>query len=321
MDQLAGIQAVEAVDGLARGSRIFHVWTGSGLTFDVAAERALDITACRYNGMSLAWMSSVGGAHPAFAEAAGLGWLRSFGGGLLTTCGLDQFGAPNEDGGELLGLHGRISNLPASGVSYATAWRGDDYVLEITGEVRQTRVFGENLLLQRRISTALGSSKLRVDDTITNEGFDPCPHMLLYHINLGFPLVGPHTRLNVNSEVTPRDDDAKAGLAHWSEFQTPTAGYREQVFRHQPQADKNGIAQASVENPDLGLVLQLSFDQQALPNLFQWKMMGQGTYVLGVEPANCGVLHGRSVAREQGKLPVLQPGEQRQYWFELALKS
>jgi len=318
IDQVAGIQAVEATDGLARGSRMLHVWTGSGLAFDVIAERALDITACRYNGMSLAWMSSVRGTHPAFAESDGLGWLRSFGGGLLTTCGLDQFGAPNEDGDESLGLHGRISNLPAQAVSYTTQWRGDEYVLEIMGEVRQTRVFGENLVLRRRISTALGSNKLRIDDTITNEGFEPYPHLLLYHINLGFPLIGPNTRLNIDSvKVMPRDADAEPGLDQWSEFQEPTAGYREQVFRHQPRAGKNCVAQAKVENPDLGLVLQLSFNQQLLPYLFQWKMMGQGTYVLGVEPANCGVLHGRAAARAQGDLPHLQPGEERQYWLEL----
>jgi galactose mutarotase-like enzyme len=322
MDQVAGIQAVEATDGLARGNRIFHVWTGSGLTFDVVPERALDITACRYKGMSLAWMSSVGGTHPAFYESEGLGWLRSFGGGLLTTCGLDQFGPPNEDDGESLGLHGRISNLPAQAVGYSTAWRGDDYVLEITGEVRQTRVFGENLVLRRCISTALGSNKLRIEDTIANEGFEPYPHMLLYHINLGFPLVGPNTRLSVEgSGVMPRDAEAEVGLGQWSEFQVPTAGYREQVFRHQPQAAENGVAQANIENPDLGLALQLSFDQKTLPYLFQWKMMGQGTYVLGIEPTNCGVLHGRSAAREQGDLPYLQPGEQRQYWLELELKS
>jgi hypothetical protein len=285
-------------------------------------ERALDITVCRNNGMSLAWMSSAGGTHPAFADNQGLGWLRAFGGGLLTTCGLDQFGGPNQDSDEALGLHGRISNLPAKAVGYTAEWRDDEYVLEITGEMRQTRLFGENLVLRRRISTALGSSKLRIEDTIANEGFEPWPHMLLYHINLGFPLVGPSTRLNVDStEVVPRDDAAKPGLDQWSEFQTPTAGYSEQVFRHQPQAADNGVAQASVENPDLGLTLQLSFDQQALPYLFQWKMMGQGAYVLGVEPANCGVLQGRATARKQGDLPILHPGEQRDYWLEIELKA
>jgi len=144
---------------------------------------------------------------------------------------------------------------------------------------------------------------------------------LLYHINLGFPLVGPNTRLSVEGvEVIPRDADAEVGLGQWSEFQVPTAGYREQVFRHQPQAAENGVARANIENPDLGLALQLSFDQKTLPYLFQWKMMGQGIYVLGVEPTNCSVLHGRSAAREQGDLPHLQPGEQRQYWLELELK-
>lgn len=322
LDQLAGIQFVETVDGLARGSRMFHVWTGSGLSFDVVAERALDIAACRYKGFPLAWVSPVGGVHPAFYESDGLGWLRSFGGGLLTTCGLNQFGPPNEDDGEELGLHGRISNLPARAVGYSAEWQDEAYVLEVKGEVRQARVFGENLVLRRRISTSLGSNKLRIDDTITNEGFTPHPHMLLYHINLGFPLIGPHTHLNINSsEVLPRDADAQPGLEQWSEFQEPTAGYREQVFRHRPIANENGVVQVEVENQDVDLVLQLSYEQQALPYLVQWKMMGQGTYVLGIEPANCGILQGRSEARKKKDLPILQPGEVRHYWLELAVRA
>jgi hypothetical protein len=321
LDQIAGIRAVEATDGLARGNRMFQVWTGSGLRFEVVAERALDIAACHYKGIPLAWLSPVGSAHPAFYEPEGLGWLRSFGGGLLTTCGLDQFGPPNQEGGESLGLHGRISNLPARAAGYTTAWQGDDYVLEITGEVRQARVFGENLLLRRRIATALGSNKIRIDDTVVNEGFTAWPHMLLYHINLGFPLIGPHTRLQVDSIVEPRDADAEVGLDHWSEFQTPIAGYREQVFRHQLTSVANGEARVNIENPNLGLGLQLRYDHHALPYLFEWKMMGQGTYVLGVEPVNCGVLHGRSAAREQGDLPYLQPGEQKHYWLELEVTA
>ena len=94
MDQLAGIKLLEAVDGRARGSRIFQVWTGSGLSFDVAADRALDITACHYKGASLAWRSSVGDTHPAYNEPQDAGWLRSFQDGLMTTCGLTNLGTP-----------------------------------------------------------------------------------------------------------------------------------------------------------------------------------------------------------------------------------
>ncbi len=314
MDQVAGIRLVEAADGLGRGCRMLQVWTGSGLDFTVVADRALDISACWFKGIPLAWISSVGTVHPAHYEPEGLGWLRSFPGGLLATCGLDQFGAPSSDAGEALGLHGRAGNLPARCLGYRTYWTEDDYELQITGEVRQTRVFGENLVLRRRISTRLGSSRIRIADTVTNEGFSPQPHMILYHFNLGFPLVSEDARLHLDAEQTiPRDEDAAAGLADWSRFQPPTAGYREQVFRHVPTPDEEGQVHVELENPALGVGLRLTYDPASLPHLFQWKMMGQGTYVLGIEPANSSGIEGRAAARQRGDLPHLEPGESRRY--------
>ena len=318
VDQIAGIKLVEAADGLERGTRMLQVWTGSGLCFTVQADRALDISACHYKSMSLAWASPVGVVHPAYYESEGLGWLRSFPGGLLATCGLDHYGAPCHDAGEALGLHGRVGNLPARSVGYRTQWVGDEYELEITGEVRQTRVFGENLVLRRRISTRLGSSAIRIEDVVTNEGFAPHPHMILYHFNLGFPLVSEDTRVHLEAEQTiARDADAEAGLTDWMNLQSPTAGYREQVFRHVLKADAHGKAHVEVENPALGLGLRWTYDKASLPHLFQWKMMGEGTYVLGIEPGNSSGIEGRATARQRDDLPHLQPGESRRYVLEL----
>ncbi len=318
MDQIAGIKLVEAADGMERGNRVLHVWTGSGLCFRIQADRALDISACHYKGMALAWTSSVGDVHPTYFEPEGPGWLRSFSGGLLVTCGLDQFGQPSHDDGEALGLHGRVSNLPARCVSYRTFWSGDEYELEVTGEVRQTRVYGENLVLRRRISTRLGSNKIWLEDTVTNEGYDPQPHMILYHFNLGFPLLSEEARLHVDVEETaPRDADAEAGLVDWDRFQPPTTRYREQVFRHVPVAGVDGRVEIELENPSLGLGLRWTYDKAHLPHLFQWKMMGKGMYLLGIEPANSSVMGGRAAARESGDLPYLEPGESRTYAIEV----
>jgi hypothetical protein len=325
LDQVAGIKLVEAADGRERGNRILQVWTGSGLYFHVLADRALDISACRYKGYAIGWHSSVGEVHPAYYEPEGVGFLRSFQGGLLVTCGLDQFGAPCSDAGEELGLHGRISNLPAQCVGYRTFWveTADEmsrYELEITGEVRQTRLFGEHLVLRRRISTQLGSSSIRIQDVVTNEGFAAHPHMMLYHFNLGFPLVSKDSQLRIDTaETIARDKDAAAGLAEWSSFQPPTPEYREQVFRHKPVANSAGTVQAEVKNLRLGLGVRLCYANTNLPYLFQWKMMGEGAYVLGIEPANCGVIDGRAAARERNDLPQLAAGESRHYDLEIEI--
>jgi hypothetical protein len=314
MDQLAGIRLVEAGEGKARGCRLLDVWTGTGLRFQVNADRALDISSCSFKGMALAWRSPAGDVHPAYYEAKDLGWLRSFAGGLLTTCGLDQFGVPNADGSTKLGLHGRISNCPAVQVYHRAYWDGETYALEISGEIRQAALFSENLVLRRRITTSLGSNHIRIEDVVSNEGFDPAPHMLLYHFNLGFPLVSEHSMLHLQSPQTqPRDEDAQTGLPDWNRFQPPTPGYREQVFIHQPAADQQGTATVELRNPKIGIGLRWRYQTANLPYLMEWKMMGAGAYVVGVEPANCNGLGGRAAARELGLLPMLEPGESREY--------
>jgi hypothetical protein len=322
MDQLAGIRLLEAADGKARGCRVLEVWTGSGLRFQINAERALDLSGCDFKGIPLAWRSPAGDVHPAFYEPQGLGWLRSFPGGLLATCGLDQFGSPSTDSGAEFGLHGRISNSPAAQVGYRTFWDGDEYKLEIAGETRQAALFCENLVLRRRISTALGSNQIRIEDVVTNEGFQPAPHMLLYHFNLGFPLVSEQTRLQLQSEETlPRDATAQSGLADWARFQSPTPGYSEQVFIHKPVAAENGLTTVELRNPQLGLGLRWKYKTAELPYLMEWKMMGEGAYVVGIEPANCNGLGGRATTREAGQLPMLAPGESRSYNISVEVVS
>lgn len=318
MDQLAGIRIMEAGDGRARGCRMLDVWTGTGLRFQVNADRALDISSCDYKGMHLSWRSPTGDVHPAYFEPQGTGWLRSFAGGLLTTCGLDQFGLPSQDGDREFGLHGRISNLPASQVNTSTYWEGDDYKLEIKAEVRQASLFGENLVLRRRITTALGSNCIRIDDVVTNDGFEPAPHMLLYHFNLGFPLVSENSRLQLMAnETLARDPIAQSGLDLWDQFQPPTPGYMEQVFIHRPAIDDDGVASVVLENPQIGLGLGWAYDTTNLPFLMEWKMMGEGAYVVGIEPANCNGLGGRVVTRDLDQLPLLEPGESRDYHIDM----
>jgi hypothetical protein len=322
VEQLAGIRLIEAEDGMACGCRMLDVWTGSGLRFQCNAERALDISACEFKGLQLAWRSPSGDVHPAYYESQGLGWLRSFAGGLLVTCGLDQFGSPSEEGAVQFGLHGRISNTPATQVNYRSFWNGDEFKLEISGEIRQAALFFENLVLRRRILTAMGSNQISIEDEVTNEGFEPAPHMLLYHFNMGFPLVGESACLQLQTEETmPRDAASKSGLAEWEHFQSPTPGYQEQVFIHRPKIDQNGQATVGLNNPHLGIGVRWTYDATNLPYLMEWKMMGEGAYVVGIEPANCMGLGGRVATRETGNLLFLTPGESRQYKIKLEVTT
>ena len=317
-DQVAGIRLLEAGDGPERGGRLLQVWTGSGLTFNVLPDRAMDIASCSYKGISLAWRSATGDAHPAFYEAAGTGWLRTFQGGMLVTCGLETFGPPSREGAEELGQHGRASSLPAREVSYHAGWDGDVYRLEVSGVMRQTKVFGENISLRRRITTSMGANRFRLEDTVTNEGFAPQAHMLLYHINAGFPLLSEAAILKFDaSETIPEDETSRKALADWRVFQPPTPGFLEQNFVHVPRAEADGWATAELENSELKLGLRLRFDTRTLPYFNEWKMMGEGLYVVAIEPLNCNPLGGREAMKAGGTMPYLQPGESRSYALEI----
>src|SRR5262249_49663712 len=162
LDQLAGIRLYELGDGKARGMRAADVWTGSGLRFGVWLAGALDLGPAEFAGKPLAWVYPALGT-PAQFEPQGYGWERTFGGGLVTTCGLVHFGQPDQEGREAFGLHGRISHTPAANVSAAAEWQGDDYVLTLAGQARQGPPFRANLLLSRRITTRPGAPALSIE--------------------------------------------------------------------------------------------------------------------------------------------------------------
>jgi hypothetical protein len=313
LDQVASSSAFSEDEGPARGMRRIAVRCGE-VAFDVHPDRALDIGALSFRGVPMAWTSPSGLVGPWNRDSTPMGWLRAFPGGLVSTCGLDAFGSPSEDEGEAYPLHGRAGTLQAEHVGHDGRWTDDgDYEIVVSGRVRQARLFGENLELRREIRCRLGTGEVAIDDVVTNLGPAAQPHMVLYHVNLGWPLLDEGATLRVPSaEVLPRDTEARAGVGEWDTFAPPSHPFPEQVFRHRLPEDP-GEVRAVLENPRLGLALAMTFDSGELPFLFQWKMLGTGAYVLGLEPANCPVIEGRAAAREAGTLPVLEPAESRHY--------
>lgn len=305
--QIGRVDSFVEVEGPARGTRRLRLVTGGGLEAEIHPDRCLDLGRVTFDGIPVAWLSPTGIGDPAMYEPGGADWLRTFGGGLLATCGLDTFGPPSVDDGVELGLHGRIGATPAR----VEVLRGEpDLVVE--GVMRQARVFGENLELNRSITADLGGSVLRLVDRVTNRGFVPAAHMILYHVNIGWPLLDAGAILDIPSaHVQARDADAEVGLSTWANLGEPTPGQREQVFIH--RFGWEGLVAVSLENPGIGIGLTIHFDTRVLPCLYQWKLLGEGTYVVGLEPANCPNVFGRASARAAGDLPILAPQESVEY--------
>ena len=321
--QLGYVRRYELTDGKAKGVSAIDVATGGGLQFTVLPDRGLDISLARYNGINLSFLTATGETSPHFYEPSGIGWLRTFAGGLLTTCGLSHFGPPAADAVEPYGLHGRYSTLPAASVNSSATWDGDDYRLEVSGIVEDARIFGDKLRLTRVISAMAGENRIVIDDTLHNFGYQRSAAMILYHFNLGFPLVDDGASVHIDgSDVQPRDPDAAPGLPDWRKVIAPVPGYREQAFFHTMKKDVNGLATASIMNPALlgGLSLKLSFTADTLPYLTEWKMMGQGDYVIGLEPGSAPVME-RSELIKRGLLRYLDADETRSHRIELSVSA
>jgi hypothetical protein len=321
VSQVGGIRLLQLDDGPMRGVRAAEIRTGGGLICTVVLDRGMDISLAEYQGIPLGYRSPTGEIAPAFYEPEGSGWLRGFHCGLLVTCGLTYMGAPGMDGGQALGLHGRVSYIPARNVAVEGFWQGDDYIMAVKGEVREVAVFGENLQLTRRISATLGESRLTINDRVENLGFQETPLMILYHFNFGFPLLDEGAEVVGGSvKATPRDDDAAKGLAEHARFGPPVAGYREQVFFHDVRADGKGWCQVGLVNRGFsggrGLGVVIRYRQRELPCFTEWKMIGEGLYVLGLEPGNAYPL-GRARERQEGRLQLLKPGEEREFALEV----
>lgn len=319
--QLGSARQYVLSDGWGRNMRCIDIDSGSGLRYTILPDRGMDISLASYKGTNLVYLTCNSETNPAFYEPENIGWLRTFNGGLMTTCGLTYLGSPVNDGGEELGLHGRYSTIPAKQVSDLSQWVGDDYIIKIRGVAEEGFMFGNKLRLEREITTVTGSNIIIITDTVTNFGFRPSPFQILYHMNMGYPLLSEDAELLIDpAQTLPRDDSAAMGLKEFRKFTVPQEGFKEQVFDHLMKTDSKGMATVTLQNKKLGISLKIRFNTARLPYLVQWKMMGQGDYVLGLEPSNAPGRN-RKLLREENMLPELKPGESKVNKIEIILEE
>ncbi len=311
--QLYGVEEHRIVGGKGDNMRLYEIHNGRGLDLTISLDRNGDITRLRYKGMNMSYLSSCGYVAPAYYDSISSNWLNSFTAGFLTTCGLQSVGTPCVDQGEELPLHGSIANQPAAH-SY---WNqeGDELVIYTT--TLDETIFGRKLRLGRRIGVSTKSNTFTIEDTITNTGDKVEPVEILYHMNMGYPLLDEDSVITIPSaQVIPRDDHAAEDIANWMHMEKPQAGYQERCYYHKFDSRQ---AMASIHQPKLDTTLTISFDSQELDGFVEWKMMGVRDYVLGLECGNC-YPDGRDVMRKTGMLKTLQPGEEKKYKVTIELK-
>jgi hypothetical protein len=325
ISQVAGVRLLTFGDGQARGVRLLEFRTGTGFSFDVLVDRAFDIGRCEMAGMPLSWISGVGVVGPWYYEPDEWGWFRAWGGGLMVTCGLDHTMSPAEDTAASFnqphmfqrltyGLHGRVGGLPARLTGYGERWDGDECVLWAEGEVVQTSVFLERLVLRRRIEARVGESRLVVNDTVENAGHAVTSHMQLYHCNVGFPVVDEGSELLIPSDAARTDPwETTEG---YRKLSGPRPSFQEACFYERIAGDTDGIVPTAVVNRKLGLGAYQLFRVDELPEFMIWRMMGEGDYAVALEPGTNRAVP-RAELRDAGELIELAPGQSRAYSLEL----
>jgi Domain of unknown function (DUF4432) len=318
------MRLVEGGDGGERGVRMLRCSTGAGFDFEILVDRGFDIAGAWLGGQPLAWSSPVGVVGPWYCEPGGIGWFRGFPGGLVSTCGLDHtlLGGPDDATvfnyphrvTETYGLHGRYTGLPARLTGYGARWDGDECVLWAEGEVVQAALFGEQLLLRRRVEAGLGGVSLRITDTVTNIGPTPCPHMMLYHCNVGFPVVDAGAELIY--PAGPGTCVSASSSPGYRQLTGPAAPFAEECYEHDMHAGPGGLVGAAVVNRALGLGVFQRYERSVLPHHITWRQLGTVAYVVAMEPSTNRDA-GRFDARARGELIQLAPGEVRRYRLEI----
>lgn len=318
--QLVSTRAVRLSDGSEDGVRAIDVRASGGLSALVLADRGLDLGPVWAGGQQVSWQSTTGAVHPSYT--AEQRWLRSFHGGLLVTCGLQNVGPAGEDLGTSHGVHGRVSNIPARNVTHRVIEMDDRLVAEVSGEVRETDVYGSDLLLRRHILMPMGERSVTIHDEVENHGFGDAALMILYHVNVGYPVIAEGSRLLLPpAKVEARDEPAQAAIADHARFTAPDDAFEQLVYEHILEDRSADQATIAVANPNFeptdGISLAVTYDPAQLPRLWQWRMLAPGMYLTGLEPANCGVL-GRSAERVAAGLDWLRPGQRRT--FDLTIR-
>jgi hypothetical protein len=329
--QFGGIQPGTFSDGLERGIRFLEFRTGTGLQFKVLVDRAMDVGPFEFRGAAIGWHSPTGFRNPGLHEyegEGGLAWLRSMS-GLMQTCGLDHTLFMDSDpsphyfyehrSAVKSSLHGRVANIPARLTGYGESWQGDDCTFWCEGVVTQAAVFGEDLQLHRRVEAKLGENSFTVRDRVVNHGFYRTPHMFLYHLNVGYPVLDEGSQFVAPIRHTPWASHAadlrKQGVGYFTQ-PSPQKDFHEQVWEHAIAADESDLVPVAVVNRGFdggrGIGLMIEFSKSEFPHLFQWQNLQEGMYGLGIEPSSNHVF-GKPFAKERNELRWLEHGEEYSY--------
>lgn len=264
LSQLAYVRRYTLTDGSEAGLKIVEVHNGK-LRFLLNESKALDMPQLWHEGTNVSFVSKNG------LTAREIPFMQRFEGGMLYTCGLDSVGG--RDGYE---LHGTLHNVPAR----ITRCECTEEKIIVQVEIRDSALFGKNLVLRRTVTTSIGSDTVELHDELCNEGYRDEEYCLLYHVNLGYPMLDEGCMIEADIlSATPRTPYAAQKKSEIKEITTPIPSQEETCYFLKLKEPR-----ISFQNSKLGKTFTLSYSGDTLPHFVEWKSMASGDYALGLEP-------------------------------------
>ncbi|MBE5782515.1 MAG: DUF4432 family protein [Clostridiales bacterium] len=306
--QLHRVEEYRLMGGKGDGMRLLEIDNGCGLQMTLSLDRCCDISRLSYKGMNMGFFAPCGYVAPAYYN--GKDFLKAFTAGFLTTCGLEAVGGPCVDAGEELPQHGSISFMPAS----RYWWEMNEEEIRIHAVMEDAWIFARKLTMERTVIVSLKKGSFQIVDDIRNDGDKEEPLEILYHMNMGYPLLDEDSVLSIanDGKVTARSQNARDHIDTWNQIEKPQPQYQERCYYHaMPKEGK-----AALWQPKHKKGILLTWDKDNLDCFTQWKMMGIRDYVLGLEPGNC-YPNGRKEMREKGILKFIQPGQTVRYALQI----
>lgn len=307
--------------GKSRGMKCLMIDTGK-ICVAILPDRGMGIWKCWADHLEFGWSSPVHGpVHPSLVpvgDPTGIGWLEGFD-ELLVRCGLHSNGAPEFDsnGRVLHPLHGRIANIPASKLQLEIDI--ENGVLDVTGVVCESRFLVYTLELTTRYRFRAHSPVVEIVDTVTNKLSTPSSMQMLYHINVGQPILHSGARVNIPfRSLSPRDARAASSISEWDLYGGPEEGFDEQVYFVEPLSDDQHWTEAMLCSSDATHGFAVHYDTRTLPYFNLWKQTGavEDGYVTGLEPAT-GFPNVRSFEEKNARVISLQGGESKTFRLKL----
>ncbi|RYX82319.1 DUF4432 family protein [bacterium] len=300
-------------------TRRLHGGRQEGVTVIEIDNGKMKVRVCPTRGMApldavsgsikLGWQSPVKEiVNPAFINLesrGGLGWLDGFN-ELVVRCGYEWTGHPGMDKGEMLTLHGRAQNTPATDVKI-TIDEAAPHAIRISGLIREQMFKKVNFVTRAELITYPNSSSFRLHDVLTNEGDYAREYQVIYHSNFGPPILGKDAKFSAPvRQVSPFNEYAKKDLATWKTYRGPTRGFDEMVYNVYPYGDGAGNTLAVLSSAAGDKGVSMGFNITQLPVFSLWKntdTLGQG-YVTGLEPGT-SLAYPRVLQRKLGLVPTI----------------